>query len=638
MSQQEQQNENKEPEVKDNVEEFGIKVLSAEEQKLIMLQISEEESFNLKNLQQREDDAVFIEDEPEKALGKLLTLNQLSLQERQAYTKHLAELIILIGIEAQKQLTLIINQVINDGDEIKKILINQLNLLIDEIDVSLIKQHILPSLMQLIKYHNFDIQSEVQKQISKIAQKLSSNEMNELILNDLILMAHDESNEENKMVALQFFGSYAHIANQQFLESFISIEFINAGEDISMRVRKESIQQLPQIAKQVRPEFFISRLLPHYLQKSEDKSSWQIRRACVEIIVKLAQIAPKHIRQNELSNKMIDFLKDSNKWVKASAFFLLGQFIYTLHDCNQKNEQLLNEYCRSTNKDVCEYFSSDQEIFDSCAASFHLVVEIFGKDKWPNLLKLLQSLVKNKGVRKVLAENLYIIANSCGPRNAEKDLVIILDSFLKDLNDEVKYAAAKNLWEFIKIFDEEKRDNLLDVVLIIQRDQKKWRIRHLIAKQIKHLVPLYSVDNIFQIIVPITLKLCNDIVATVRKQAAKEMHSILQSLNTQDETSQIYYQCLIENIKAYGISHRFNQRQAFAYMCSKLITLKEFETTFLEQFVSLSLDPVKNVRITVALIVQKRFKQGHLKDNKQILQMIHNLKSHKDREVLKILD
>ncbi|CAK72359.1 unnamed protein product (macronuclear) [Paramecium tetraurelia] len=266
MNQEEKKNENKEPEVKDNVEDFGIKVLSAEEQKKIMLQISQEESFNLKNIEQREDDAVFIEDEPEKALAKLLALNQLNFQERQAYAKHLAELIILIGNEAQQQLTQIINQLINDSDEMKKILIHQLDLLFDQIDVSKIKQHILPALMQLIKYHNFDIQSDVQKQLSRVIQKLSKEEIKDLILNDLVLMIHDESNEENKMIALQFFGSYAQIADQQSLESFISTEIINAGEDISVRVRKESIQQLPSIAKSVRPEFFVSKILPYYLQ------------------------------------------------------------------------------------------------------------------------------------------------------------------------------------------------------------------------------------------------------------------------------------------------------------------------------------------------------------------------------------
>lgn len=43
------------------------------------------------------------------------------------------------------------------------------------------------------------------------------------------------------MVALQFFGSFAPLASQLFIESFIAIELINAGEDTSVRVRKESI-------------------------------------------------------------------------------------------------------------------------------------------------------------------------------------------------------------------------------------------------------------------------------------------------------------------------------------------------------------------------------------------------------------
>lgn len=59
------------------------------------------------------------------------------------------------------------------------------------------------------------------------------------------------------------------------------------------------------------------------------------------------------------------------------------------------------------------------------------------------------------------------MAKACGPRFAEKDLVAVLDQFLKDPTDEVKYSAISHLWEFIKIFDEEKRENLLDVVLII---------------------------------------------------------------------------------------------------------------------------------------------------------------------------
>lgn len=48
--------------------------------------------------------------------------------------------------------------------------------------------------------------------------------------------------------------------------------------------------------------------------------------------------------------------------------------------------------------------------------------------------------------------------------------------------DEVKYGAIENLANFIQVFDTEKRENLLDVFLILQKDPKKWRIRELIAQ------------------------------------------------------------------------------------------------------------------------------------------------------------
>lgn len=75
--------------------------------------------------------------------------------------------------------------------------------------------------------------------------------------------------------------------------------------------------------------------------------------------------------------------------------------------------------------------------------------------------------VNNKDVRKPLACGFHEIAKIVGVKHAEKDLILILDCFLKELNDEVKLGATVNLWEFIKIFDEEKRDNLLDIFLII---------------------------------------------------------------------------------------------------------------------------------------------------------------------------
>ncbi len=50
-------------------------------------------------LQKKEEDAVFIEDNPQNILQKLLNLSTAIFKERLAYTKHLADLLILLKDE-----------------------------------------------------------------------------------------------------------------------------------------------------------------------------------------------------------------------------------------------------------------------------------------------------------------------------------------------------------------------------------------------------------------------------------------------------------------------------------------------------------------------------------------------------------
>ena len=58
-------------------------------------------------------------------------------------------------------------------------------------------------------------------------------------------MAHDEQNEQNKIVAVQLFGKMAQCFGQSLCESFVALEILSLGEDPEPRVRKETILQLP---------------------------------------------------------------------------------------------------------------------------------------------------------------------------------------------------------------------------------------------------------------------------------------------------------------------------------------------------------------------------------------------------------
>ena len=48
---------------------------------------------------------------------------------------------------------------------------------------------------------------------------------------------------------------------------------------------------------------------------------------------------------------MLNLIKDSNKWVRLSAYKNLGKFIFTLKGVNI-NERLVQEYFRMTENDV----------------------------------------------------------------------------------------------------------------------------------------------------------------------------------------------------------------------------------------------------------------------------------------------
>jgi serine/threonine-protein phosphatase 4 regulatory subunit 1 len=51
----------------------------------------------------------------------------------------------------------------------------------------------------------------------------------------------------------------------------------------------------------------------------------------------------------------------------------------------------------------------------------------------------------------------------------------------------------------LRVFERDRRESLLDVLMDVQRDknQRKWRIRELIARQIDKLTEIYHADIIF---------------------------------------------------------------------------------------------------------------------------------------------
>lgn len=111
--------------------------------------------------------------------------------------------------------------------------------------------------------------------------------------------------------------------------------------------------------------------------------------------------------------------------------------------------------------------------------------------------------------------------------------------------------------EIMTVLSEEKRQSLIGVFEEFQKDQKKWRIRECIGRQLGQILEIYKPQLVFQYVVPILLKFCSDTVSTVREEAARKVADFIEKLSV-EEGLMIG---LIESVKAFGTSPKYTQRQ-----------------------------------------------------------------------------
>lgn len=105
--------------------------------------------------------------------------------------------------------------------------------------------------------------------------------------------------------------------------------------------------------------------------------------------------------------------------------------------------------------------------------------------------------------------------------------------FFRDKSDEIKLGVIKHMSSIMKVLSESKRESLIGVFEEFQKDQKKWRIRESIGRQLGEILEIYKPQLIFEYVVPILLKFCSDTVNTVREEAARKVADFIEKLSSE---------------------------------------------------------------------------------------------------------
>uniref|UniRef100_A0A8C7CRV7 Serine/threonine-protein phosphatase 4 regulatory subunit 1-like n=1 Tax=Oncorhynchus kisutch TaxID=8019 RepID=A0A8C7CRV7_ONCKI len=258
-------------------------------------------------------------------------------------------------------------------------------------------------------------------------------------------------------------------------------------------------------------------------------------------------------------------------------------------------QQLLDQYLSMT--DPAQAQTVDTEIAKHCAFSLPGVALTLGRQNWHCLKDTYETLATDVQwkVRRTLAFSIHDLALILGDQLTAADLVPIFNGFLKDL-DEVRIGVLKHLYDFLKLLHAENRREYLYQLqeFMVTDNSRNWRFRYQLAEQLILIMELYSHDDVYNYLRQIALTLCSDKVSEVRWISYQLVGMPFLGLNFSNELIVRFCHC-----------PKWVGRQAFAFICQAIVEedcmpMDQFAQHLLPSLLSLSLDPVANVRVLVA--------------------------------------
>ncbi|KAK2889538.1 hypothetical protein Q8A67_014913 [Cirrhinus molitorella] len=307
-------------------------------------------------------------------------------------------------------------------------------------------------------------------------------------------------------------------------------------------------------------------------------------------------------------------------------------------------QQLLDQYLSMT--DPARAQTVDTEIAKHCAFSLPGVALTLGRQNWHCLKDTYETLATDVQwkVRRTLAFSIHELAVILGDQLTAADLVPIFNGFLKDL-DEVRIGVLKHLYDFLKLLHADKRREYLYQLqeFMVTDNSRNWRFRYELAEQLILIIELYSHNDVYDYLRQIALNLCSDKVSEVRWISYKLVVEILQKLYA-CEAHDLGLNFINELIMRFCHCPKWVGRQAFAFICQAVVEedcmpMDQFAQHLLPSLLSLSSDPVPNVRVLVAKALrQSVLEKPYFKDpgsaySDELEEALSELRMDKDRDV-----
>ena len=581
-------------------------------------------------------DAPAVAEQKNEAFEKIKQFLQRSpVAERLDFTQNLMRMASQLGpaltveglLPALKLLTV-------DTNDVKKALIDQVVPLISFLQESRegyrqTLEKIMPMLNDFLYDKDEEVRAKTIACLVQSADQLELEDRGSYILRFILGLAHEDKDEMARVTALKVLDQLASQLGTELCEKFIVIEILSLAEDQSPLVRRAVAGNLVNISAAIGQECFFQRIFP-LLKKLAYEQDPKVRQTCVEQTPQIALAAPPVIRTDVLVPVYKDFLCDSNKHVKVTAWRHLGSFIASLAGL-KIDVELVDAFIRMGE-------SPNKEMIYECAYHFPGVLLTLKAPAWEDMKRTYTRLVKASEARtkRTLACSLHEIARIVGRRITETELVPVMKMYLRDGLKEVRVSALRNVHVLLGVVSPECRETLADNILTVYKDSgNDWRLEHVFARNIGELAVLYDQYVVYDHLLPIFFELLKSSRVKVRNAAAKNSGLMLRAISSDPEGVQSISRNMVDN---YGLARIYGKRQAFCYMIGGVLGYEDKEVfekcRFREVLERLAGDRVATVRISLAKVLRKHFKSnGQFIFDLGVNEVVKRLQRDNDKDV-----
>ncbi|XP_028044967.1 serine/threonine-protein phosphatase 4 regulatory subunit 1 isoform X2 [Monomorium pharaonis] len=144
----------------------------------------------------------------------------------------------------------------------------------------------------------------------------------ERILSYMVLDEHVRNANISLMCRL------APLIGSELTEKVFLKRYLDLCEDNDMMVRRICATHFAEMCTAVGKEKLYNKLIPTFVDLCGDRV-WNVRKACVEVMMPVSCCSTPEHRRLLLADILAKHLNDDSKWVRISAFQILGPFIST---------------------------------------------------------------------------------------------------------------------------------------------------------------------------------------------------------------------------------------------------------------------------------------------------------------------